>query len=123
LDPDLAFVYVYSIIFPFLAAGAFYYAVRLARLAGAFRGWILMIVFVLVFALQAISSLLGIVAVFRPALIQQYLQQQGVGSFISTSSYNVILAAILFAAMFEIYRTFSALQTKANAPHTGSIST
>ena len=123
LNPDIVFVIVYSIVFPLLAVGALYYAVRLARLAGAFRGWIFIIAFIIVFALQALSSLLGVIALFRPEVIEQYLQQRGVASFITTSSYNAVLAAILFAAMFEIYRTFRRLQANADAPHTPSIST
>jgi hypothetical protein len=115
LDSTLAFVYFYSIVFPILAGGALYYAVRLTRVAGSFKGWMLMIVFVIVFAIQALSSLMGVMAVFQPDQIEQYVQQRGVGSFISTSSYNVVLASILFAAMFSMYRTFRALQAKVGA--------
>ena len=115
MDSTLAFVYFYSIVFPILAGGALYYAVRLTRIAGSFRGWMVMIVFVVVFAIQALSSLMGVFAVFQPDLIEQYVQQRGVASFISTSSYNVVLAALLFTAMFSMYRTFRALQAKVSA--------
>jgi len=112
LDSTLAFVYFYSIVFPILAGGALYYAVRLTKIAGSFKGWILMIIFVLVFAIQALTSLMGVVAVFQPDVIEKIVQQRGVASFISTSSYNVVLAAILFAAMFSMYRTFRSLQAR-----------
>jgi hypothetical protein len=115
LDSTLAFVYFYSVAFPILAGGALYYAVRLTRIAGTFKGWILMIVFVVVFSIQALSSLMGVMAVFQPSVIEQYIQQRGVSTFISTSSYNIVLAAILFTAMFSMFRTFRSLQLKANA--------
>ena len=110
MDPALVFVYFYSIVFPVLAGGALYYAVRLTRIAGSFRGWILMIVFLVVFAFQALSSLLGVVAIFNPNLVEQYLQ--GNASFVTTSAYNILLGAILIAAMSSIYRTFKGLQAK-----------
>jgi hypothetical protein len=116
LDFTLLFAYFYSIAFPLLAAGSLYYAIRLTKVAGSFKGWMLMIAFVVVFAFQALSSFIGVAAVFQPALFAQYLAQKGVASFISTSADNVVLAAILFAAMFSIYSTFSALQTKVAAP-------
>jgi hypothetical protein len=114
LDPTIDFVYFYSIVFPILSGGALYYAVRLTRIAGSFRGWILMIVFLAVFAFQALSSLLGVVAIFHPNLVQQYVQQNA--SFVTTSAYNTLLAAILLAAMSSIYRTFSGLQAKMETP-------
>jgi hypothetical protein len=116
MDLTLLFVYFYSIVFPLLAAGSLYYAIRLTKVAGSFKGWMLMIAFVVVFTFQALSSVIGVEAVFQPALIAQSVAQNGVASFISTSSYNVVLGAILFAAMFSIYSTFSALQTKVTAP-------
>jgi hypothetical protein len=112
LDSTLAFVFFYSATFPIFAGGAFYYAYKLTKIAGAFRGWILMITFVVVFAIQALSSLIGVAAIFHPMQIEQYIEQRGGATFISNSIYNDILAAILFAAMFEMYRTFRALQTK-----------
>jgi hypothetical protein len=119
LDPTLAFVYFYSLVFPILAGGALYYAVRLTRVAGSFRGWILIIVFLIVFAFQAISSLVGVVAFFHPDLIEQYLQKDP--SFVSTGAYNTVLAAILFAAMSSIYRTFRGLQAKVETPRARAI--
>jgi hypothetical protein len=121
LGPALYFVYFYSIVFPILAGGALYYAVRLTRIAGSFKGWILMIVFVVVFAFQAISALLGVAAVFNPNLVDQYVQQNR--SFISSSSYNMVLAGILFFAMFSMHRTFSSLQAKVVVPHSPSTQT
>jgi len=114
MDPALDFVYFYSVVFPILAGGALYYAVRLTRIAGSFRGWILMIVFLAVFAFQALSSLMGVVAIFNPNLVEQYLQKNS--SFVGTSAYNTVLAAILFAAMSSIYRTFRGLQAMAERP-------
>jgi hypothetical protein len=114
MDPALDFVYFYSIAFPLLAGGALYYSIRLTRIAGSFRGWILIIVFLAVFAFQALSSLLGVVAIFNPGLVEQYLQKNA--SFVSTSAYNTVLAAIMFAAMSSIYRTFRGLQARAERP-------
>jgi hypothetical protein len=119
LDTALDFVYFYSIAFPVLAGGALYYSVRLTRIAGSFRGWILIITFLVVFAFQALSSLLGVVAIFNPNLVEQYLQKNP--SFVGTGAYNTVLAAILFAAMSSIYRTFRGLQARTERPQAHAV--
>ena len=104
------FAYTYAVVYPLLTAAAFYYAVRITRIAGVFRGWFLMIAFVIVFALEGLSSSFPLVAFFQPANLSEYIQQVGLRSFVTSGAYSLVLAAILFAAMFEMYRTFRALQ-------------
>ena len=106
---------MYVFILPILDAGAFYYTYRVRKITGAFRGWNLLLIFVVLFCIQGLGTFIGgaITAVFYPSLIDAYVTKTGATSIIGSSSYNLIVAGVLFLAMFEINRVFRRVQGEA----------
>jgi hypothetical protein len=112
MDPVVAYIYLYVLLLPILDAGGFYYTYRVRKITGAFRGWNLLLLFVVLFCVQGLGTFVGgaITAVFYPSLIDAYVARTGAASIISSSSYNLVVAAVLLAAMFEINRVFRKVQ-------------
>jgi hypothetical protein len=108
----LAYGYFYVIAIPLLDIGSILYSVRLSRVTGSFRAWSVMIGFIVLFPLQAISSGVGLEAIFQPAKFAASITSQGAGVFVASSMYNLALSAILFAAMLEIFMAFSNVKSK-----------
>jgi hypothetical protein len=109
------FFYLYVILLAFFDVGAFYYTYRITKVVGVFRGWILMLVFVIVFATEGVIAFGASAAltIFSPSRLDTYLQSSTASSLLGTGSYNLVLAALLFSAMFELYRTFNRVSSKA----------
>jgi hypothetical protein len=110
------FFYLYVFLLAFFDVGAFYYTYRITKVVGVFRGWIFMLVFVVVFAAEGVVAFgaSAALAIFNPSLLNTYLQGSTASSILSTGFYNLILAALLFSAMFELYRTFKRVSSKAS---------
>jgi hypothetical protein len=113
----IALFYLYVFLLAFFDIGAFYYTYRITKVVGVFRGWILMLVFVVVFAAEGVVAfgVSAALAIFNPSLLNTYLQGPAASSQLGTGSYNVIIAALLFSAMFELHRTFKRVSSKAQA--------
>lgn len=111
------FFYLYVCLLAFFDVGAFYYTYRITRVVGVFRGWVLMLVFVVIFATEGAVAFGASAAltILDPMRLNTYLQGSTVSSLLGTGLYNLILAALLFSAMFELYRTFNRVSSKASA--------
>jgi hypothetical protein len=112
------FFYLYVVLLAFFDVGAFYYTYRITKVVGVFRGWVLMLVFVVVFATEGVVAFgaSAALAIFNPSLLDSYLQGSGSSSLLGTGLYNLILAALLFSAMSELYRTFKRVSSAASGP-------
>jgi hypothetical protein len=115
LDPIVVYIYLYVFLLPILDAGGFYYTYRVRKITGAFRGWNLLLLFVVLFCVQGLGTFVGgaITAVFYPSLLEAYVTKTGAGSIIGSSTYNLVVAGVLFLAMFEINRVFEKVQRDA----------
>jgi hypothetical protein len=115
LDPVVVYIYLYVFLLPILDAGGFYYTYRVRKITGAFRGWNLLLLFVVLFCVQGLGTFVGgaITAVFYPSLLEAYVAKTGAGSIIGSSTYNLVVAGVLFLAMFEINRVFEKVQRDA----------
>jgi hypothetical protein len=109
------FFYLYVFLLAFFDVGAFYYTYRITKVVGVFRGWVLMLVFVVVFAAEGVVAFgaSAALAIFNPTLLNTYLQGSTASSLLGTGLYNLILAALLFSSMFELYRTFNRVSSRA----------
>lgn len=112
MDPVVIYVYLYVVLLPVLDVGAFYYTWRVRKITGPFRGWNLLLVFVVLFCIQGLGTFVGgaVIAVAYPSLLDAYVAKTGATSIIGSSSYNLIVGGILLAAMFEINRVFEKVQ-------------
>ena len=108
--------YLYVFLLGFFDVGAFYYTYRITKVVGVFRGWILMLVFVVIFAVEGVVVLgaSAALAIFDPARLNAYLDSPNASSTMGTGLYSLILAALLFSAMFELYRTFKRISSRAS---------
>jgi hypothetical protein len=106
------FIYFYTLLELLLDIGAVYFAVRLARVTGAFRGWILMIAAVVLATLSVSSSVITLVVFFPESSLESLVNQFGAGSIVEGSVFGIGTSLFLFLAMFELYRTFKRLQPK-----------
>lgn len=110
----IALFYLYVVLLAFFDAGAFFYTYRIMKVVGVFTGWILILVFVVVFAAAGVVAF-GVgaaLAIFNPTLLNTHLQGSAASSLFETGLYNVIVAALLFSAMFELHRTFKRVSSK-----------
>lgn len=102
------FIYAYVALLAFFDVGAFYFTYRIMKVVGAFRGWVIFLVFVVAFAAQgAVAFGISVaLAIFNPTLMDKYLSTANVSNLLTTGTYNLILGGLLFAAMFDLYRVF-----------------
>jgi hypothetical protein len=116
-----AFFYLYVFLLAFFDVGAFYYTYRIMKVVGVFRGWILMLIFVVVFATEGVIAFGASAAltIFSPSQLDKYLSSSSVSSLLGTGLYNLVLAALLFSAMFELYRTFNRVSSQASKGSVG----
>ena len=106
--------YLYVVLLAFFDIGAFYYTYRITKVVGVFRGWILMLVFVVIFAAEGVI-IFGVSAalfIFNPSLLEKSLQGTATSSQLGTGLYSLISAALLFGAMFELHRTFKRVSSR-----------
>ena len=75
-----------------------------------------MLVFVVVFATEGVIAFgaSAALAIFSPSRLNTYLQGSTASSLLGTGLYNLILAALLFSAMFELHRTFKRVSSRAS---------
>jgi len=106
------FIYFYTILELLLDIGAVYFAVRLARVTGAFRGWILMILAVVLTTLSVSSSVISTIVFVPASNLEALVNQFGAGTIVEGSVFGIGTSLFLFLAMFELYRTFKRLQAK-----------
>jgi hypothetical protein len=106
MDPVILYVYAYVVGELVLDTLAVFFAYRLTKITGSFRGWILVIIAVALFTFQNLVSLVETVLFFPVAQLLQLIQSIGTASFIFSSALGMALSLTLFLAMFELYRTF-----------------
>lgn len=106
--------YLYIILLAFFDVGSFYYTYRITKIVGVFRGWIAMLAFVVVFAAEGIIifGLSVATAIFNPSVLDKALQGPNASAQLGTGLYSLLTAALLFGAMFELYRTFKRVSSK-----------
>jgi len=115
-DLVTGFFYLYVVLLAFFDVGAFYYTYRITKVVGVFRGWILMLVFVVVFATEGVIAFGASAAltILNPSSLDKYLSGSAASSLLGTGLYNLILAALLFSTMFELCRTFNRVSSRAS---------
>jgi len=120
----IGFIYVYVVLLAILDVGAFYFTYRIMKVVGAFRGWIIFLIFVVAFAAQGAIAfgISAALAIFEPSLLQKYLDTASASSVVSTGVYNLVLASLLFASMFELYRVFHRLTKERSGSSSESVS-
>ena len=87
-----------------LDIGAAYYCYRLTRITGGFRAWWLVIIFTILFAVQSFSG------VSYQVLTGSSQQTDLFGTALFGVVLGLLMSALLFSAMFEIFRTFKRIQ-------------
>jgi succinate dehydrogenase/fumarate reductase cytochrome b subunit len=90
-----------------LDIGAAYYCYRLTRITGGFRAWWLVIIFTILFAVQSFSGVSYQVLTGASASSQTGL----FGSALFSVVLGLLMSALLFSAMFGIFRTFKRVQS------------
>jgi hypothetical protein len=104
---EVTYVYAYTLLELLLDIGAVYFAYRLTRITGAFRGWVLMIAAVVLITFQSTSSILTLALFFPESQLESLIQSIGTGTFIVSSLIGMLVSITLFLAMFELFRTFN----------------
>lgn len=112
VSETVAIIYAYTLVELALDVAAVVYAYRLTKITGAFRGWILMILAVVLITIQGSSSIVTLILFFPEAQLESLISSVGTGALIQGAIIGVAISASLFGAMFELYRTFKRLQTK-----------
>lgn len=94
-----------------LDVGAAYYAYKLTKLTGGFRAWWFIIGFTILFAVTSFTSVsYGILAgVAQGTAIP--IAENLVGGAYFNVALNLLMSVLLFAAMFELHKTFRRIQT------------
>lgn len=112
----VAVVYSYTFLELAFDVLAVIYAYRLTKLTGAFRGWVLMILAVVLITVQGTSSVLSLLIFFPEAELEALIASIGTGVLVEGAVVGVGVSLCLFGAMFELYRTFKRVQTKQQNP-------
>lgn len=112
MDPVTGFLYVYIILLPLLDAAGFYYTYRISRVTGAFRGWNLLLLFVVLFCIEGLGTFFGgaMTAIFYPSQLAAYVARTGAGTVVADNVFNLASAVVLLVAMFEIHSVFIRVQ-------------
>jgi hypothetical protein len=108
----ILYVYAYTAVELLLDIGAVYFAVKLARVTGAFRGWVLMIAAVVLITLQTSSSVLSLILFFPESQLESLINSVGNAAIVQGSIFGIGVSLTLFLAMLELYRTFRRVQAK-----------
>ncbi|HEV2139005.1 MAG TPA: hypothetical protein VGR53_09185 [Nitrososphaerales archaeon] len=98
--------YFFGFVEAALELGAVYFAYRLTRLAGAFRAWVLIIAALIILASHSVAELFQLATEFPFQQLDLITGSVSIVSFVLSSMSGVLLSALLFAAMFELYRKF-----------------
>jgi hypothetical protein len=92
--------------------GAVYYAVRLSKITGLFRGWILLIAALIVISFSGLISLVEYVFLFPASQLEALLSQLGTITFFTLSAIVMSATVLLFLSMVELFRTFKKVNEK-----------
>lgn len=111
VSETVAIIYAYTFLELALDVLAVIYAYRLTKITGAFRGWLLMILAVVLITLQGSSSIVTLIVFFPEAQLESLISSVGTVALVQGAIIGVAISASLFGAMFELYRTFKKLQT------------
>jgi hypothetical protein len=106
------FVYAYVIAYVALDVGAVYYALKLSKITGLFRGWLLMIAALILISISGLISLVEYVLVFPVTQLEAIVSQLGIISFLASSGIGISATILMFLSMFELFRTFKKLNEK-----------
>jgi hypothetical protein len=114
MDPVTGFVYAYVLLLPVLDAAGFYYTYRISRVTGAFRGWNLLLLFVVLFCVEGLGTFFGgaVTAIFYPAQLAAYVARTGATTVVEDNAFNLASALVLLVAMFEIHSVFTRVQRR-----------
>lgn len=116
----IAFVYSYTLLELALDMGAVYFAYRLTRITGAFRGWILMILALVLITVQSTSSILTLALFFPEAQLVSLIASIGTTALIRGAVIGIAVSAALFGSMVELFATFKRLgQRQTDTPKQG----
>jgi hypothetical protein len=106
------FEYAFIIAYFGLDVGAVYYALKLGKITGLFRGWLFMIAALILISVSGLISLVEYVFVFPGSQLEALVQQWGTITFFASSGIGIGVAILLFLSMFELFRTFKKLNEK-----------
>ncbi len=112
VSETVGIIYAYTFLELALDVLAVVYAYRLTKITGAFRGWVLMILAVVLITVQGTSSIITLIVFFPEAQLESLIATVGTAALIQGAIIGVAVSACLFGAMFELFRTFRRLQTE-----------
>jgi len=92
-----------------LDIGAAYYCYRLTRITGGFRAWWLIIVFTILFAVGSFSSV-SYSVLSTDLMTPNALSSSITGTALFNVGLGLTMSILLFAAMFELQKTFKKVQ-------------
>jgi hypothetical protein len=104
-------IYAYTFLELILDLAAVFYAYRLTKLTGSFRGWILMILALVLITVQGTSSIVSLIVFFPEAQLESLVSTVGTAAIIQGAVIGIAVSGSLFGAMFELYRTFKRVQS------------
>lgn len=93
-----------------LLIGAAFYCFRLTRFTGAFRAWTFLISAMVLLAMGSTVSYVNMVFFYSSAQMDALVNRSTSIAFIATSAYGLGVSALLFLAMFELFKTFKRLR-------------
>jgi hypothetical protein len=105
-------MYTYIIAYLALDVAAVYYAIKLSKITGLFRGWLLMIAALILISVSGLISLVEYVFVFPASQLEALVSQLGIITFFASSGIGMSVTILLFLSMFELFRTFKKLNEK-----------
>ncbi len=105
-SPAVTFTLVYVVAVAFLGAGSVYYAVRLSKVTGIFRGWTLIIISSVLVLVQGTAGFVELIVLLPEKNIDLVFQLAREPLF-TFASVSIILSFTLLVAMLDLYRTFA----------------
>jgi hypothetical protein len=106
LDLFVAFSWLANVV---LDIGAAYYCYRLTKITGGFRAWWLIIVFTILFSVNSFSSV-SYSVLSTDVMASNALNSEITGAALFNVGLGLTMSVLLFAAMFELHKTFKKVQ-------------
>jgi len=104
-DSVTLFTYFYIATVSVFGFGALFFALRLTRITGLFRGWVLIIVASAFIMLQAIVAFVELVVFLPESKLAMVIELAGV-PFFTFTSFGIATSIVLFSAMYDLFRAF-----------------
>jgi hypothetical protein len=112
VSESVLIIYAYTILELALDIGAVIYAYRLTKITGAFRGWLLMILAVVLITFQSSSSILTLAFFFPESQLESLINSVGIAALAEGAVVGIAVSLSLFGAMFELFKTFKRVQSE-----------